>query len=118
MFNFLLSRNSRSRIDGAKTRSAAKRLAAHARIDIEDMEKLAKTLESINEDVAQMAIDTLGGQRAIKWLSEPQTGFDGNQRVWSLGKGKIALEEIKTVLGRAEVVVLLDKIKRKVPVPE
>jgi len=85
---------------------------------MKEMEKVAMALESMDEEVAQMALDTFNGQRAVKWLTEPQTGFDGRQKVWSLGRGRIALEEIKTVLGKAEVVVLLDKIKRNTPVPE
>jgi hypothetical protein len=96
--------------------TAAKTIAEVWRVDVERRKKEfddeVKALEAMDEDIAGMALATFGPDLAASWLfrSQPVSRFWPHNL--NLGFGRHPVEVAKTPLGKAEVLILIDKLSR------
>ena len=99
--------------------TAAKSIADALRADLARQELVAQSIEAMDEDVAEATLKVFKPLEAARWLIEPKNKTTMYlvsiypKNVWTLRDGEVPLELAKKGLGKAEIILLLDKIRRE-----
>ena len=101
--------------------TAAKSIADAFRADLARQEQVAQAIEAMDEDVAEATLKVFSPLEAARWLIEPKNKtiiylvsiYPKN--IWTLRDREVPLEFAKKGLGKAEIILLLDKIRRELP---
>lgn len=105
----------------APLKTAAKTIADAWRVRVEkrkiELDDEVHALESIDEEIARMALAILHPARAAAWLIFEQPMNLRRPHDLTLGRMRTAIQVSKTASGKAEVLALLDKLSKCDPNP-
>ena len=101
--------------------TAAKSIADAFRADLARQELVAQAIEAMDEDMADATLKVFKPLEAARWLIEPKNKTTMYlvsiypKNIWTMRDGEVPLELAKKGLGKAEIILLLDKIRRELP---